>query len=339
VPSALALLAALAVLAGLAAALGLFRGSRHPVHLARAPAAVVPAVSVPAPAPARSAAGLPLRRPQLALVGVGSPQSDPVQLRFRKPPRAGILFNLDTGQVLWQRNALTRLRIASLNKMMTALIAVRAAPPDARVLVTKEAVEAPGSKVGILPRGRYVQFETMLYGLLLPSGNDAAVALAQRVAGSVSAFVQRMNVEAARLGLSCTRFSSPSGYVDQGNFSCPADLAVLAHVDLAQPRVAKVVRTLSAVLPFPIKGGKLYLYNHNPLLVAHYPGITGLKTGYTDLSGRCLVATAERHRVRLGVVLLHSPAPANEARQLLDTGFERVYHLRALPEQPLGPEA
>ena len=79
----------------------------------------------------------------------------------------------------------------------------------------------------------------MLYGLLLPSGNDAAVALAQHVAGSVNSFVVRMNEEAAKLGLGCTRYSSPSGYYNAGNFSCAADLAVLAHVDMEQPRIAK----------------------------------------------------------------------------------------------------
>jgi D-alanyl-D-alanine carboxypeptidase len=342
---ALALLLALAALAGLAAALGLFdtshrleRTSTKPrAALARStPLTAAGVLAVPAP---RSPAGFALGKPPLALKGIGAPQADALQLRFRKPPRAGLLFNLDSGRVLWQREALARLHIASLNKMMTALLAVHGEAPDARVLVTKEAIEAPGSKVGILPRGRSVPFESMLYGLLLPSGNDAAVAIAQRVAGSVSAFVRRMNVEGARLGLACTHFSSPSGFLDQANYSCPADLAVLARVDLAQPRIARAVRTLYAVLPFPIKGGKLYLANHNPLLVAHYPGITGLKTGYTDAAGRCFVASAERHGVRLGVVLLHSPAPANQARQLLDLGFERVYHQAALPEQALAPEA
>jgi D-alanyl-D-alanine carboxypeptidase len=179
----------------------------------------------------------------------------------------------------------------------------------------------------------------MLYGLLLPSGNDAAVAIAQRVAGSVGAFVARMNAQAARLGLGCTRFSSPHGFYDAGNFSCAADLAVLAHEDLAQPRIARVARTSSAALPFPIKGGKLYLVNNNPLMLYGYPGVTGLKTGYTVAAGRCLVATAERHGVRLGVVLLHSPAPATQARQLLDLGFRRIYHQRPEPEEPIPPQA
>jgi D-alanyl-D-alanine carboxypeptidase len=246
-----------------------------------------------------------------------------------------VLFNVSSGRVLWQRNLLTRLPIASLTKMMTALLIVQSARPDAHVLVTEQAVHAGGSKVGVLPLGRHVRLESMLYGLLLPSGNDAADALAQRVSGTISRFVVRMNAEAAKLGLGCTRFASPSGYYDAGNVSCAADLAVLAHVDLAQPRLARIVRARSAILPFPIKGGKLYLYNNNPLLLYRYPGLTGLKTGYTVAAGRCLVATAERHGVRLGVVLLHSPDPATQARQLLDRAFKDVYHQPPVPEPPL----
>jgi serine-type D-Ala-D-Ala carboxypeptidase (penicillin-binding protein 5/6) len=284
--------------------------------------------------PTRSAIGLPLGTPALTL-GLGAAAQDPVHLAFHRPPRAGLLFNLDSGRVLWQRNPSTRMRIASLTKMMTALLTVESSPPDASVLITKEAVDQSGSKVGVLPLGKHVRLETLLYGLLLPSGNDAAVALAQHVAGRVSAFVTRMNAEAAKLGMGCTRYSSPSGYLNQGNYSCAADLAVLAHVDLAQPRLARIVRTFTAALPFPIKGGKLYLYNNNPLLRYAYPGVTGLKTGYTSEAGDCLVATAERNGVRLGVVLLHSPDPATQASQLLNRGFEGIYRQVPAPQQPI----
>jgi len=295
------------------------------------PHAHAAAVSVPA----LSQTGLPLGRPALALAGIGSPAQDPVRVSFHEPPRAGLLFNLDTGQVLWQRNPYKRLPMASLTKMMTALVTVRSAPPDTPVLVSGRAVGMAGSKVGVLPLGRRVRLESMLYGLLLPSGNDAAVALAEAVAGSVNRFVVAMNAEAAALGMGCTRYSSPSGYYDEGNYSCTADLALLAHADLEQPRIASVVRTYTAALPFPIRGGKLYLYNNNPLLIYHYPGLTGLKTGYTIAAGRCLVATAERGGVRLGVVLLHSPDPGTQASDLLDRGFEDVYHQPPVPAPPL----
>ncbi len=283
----------------------------------------------------RSPNGLPLGKPPLTLTGIGAGGRDPVHITFPEQPSAGLLFNLSTGQVLWQRNPYIRLRMASLTKMMTALITVSSAPPNAPVLVTREAVDMPGSKVGVLPLGRHVRLETLLYGLLLPSGNDAAVALAQHVAGSVNNFVVRMNAEAAQLGMGCTHYSSPSGYYDQSNYTCAADLAELAHTDLEQPRIASIVRTYSAALPFPIKGGRLYLYNNNPLLIYGYPGLTGLKTGYTEEAGRCLVATAERDGVRLGVVLLHSPDPGTQSSELLNLGFEDVYHQAPVPQPPL----
>jgi D-alanyl-D-alanine carboxypeptidase len=282
--------------------------------------------------------GLPLGRAPLAL-DLRDPRADPVRVDFHRPPRAGLLVDLDSGRVLWQRNPLRRLRIASLTKMMTALLTVRADPPDARVEITKQAEETSGSKVGVLPLGRHVRLESLLYGLLLPSGNDAAVALAQHVAGSVHRFVQEMNAQAAGLGLGCTRYSSPSGFYNTHNYSCAADLAELAREDLREPRIEHIASQRVAILHFPIKGGKLYLYNNNPLLVYGYPGATGLKTGYTIEAGRCLVATAQRHGVRLAVVLLHSPAPGIQARDLLDDAFRRVYDQRPVRAPPMPPGA
>jgi serine-type D-Ala-D-Ala carboxypeptidase (penicillin-binding protein 5/6) len=223
--------------------------------------------------------------------------------------------------VLWRRLPDRILPIASLTKMMTALIVVQRSTPDDKVRVTKEALAYKGSAVGVLPKGKRVKLETMLNGLLLPSGNDAAIALAQRMSGTVARFVARMNDEARQLGLECTRFSSPDGFQDVGNHSCAVDLAALARAVLDQPRLARIVRRRRAVLPFPIKGGRLYLFNNNPLLRTGYPGAIGIKTGYTDAAGRCLVAAAQRNGRRLGVVLLHSPDSGKQARQLLNRGF------------------
>jgi D-alanyl-D-alanine carboxypeptidase len=247
--------------------------------------------------------------------------ADPLIVPFKQPPRSGLLFDLDTGEVLWRRLPDRILPIASLTKMMTALIVVQRSAPDDKVRVTKEALAYKGSAVGVLPKGKRVKLETMLNGLLLPSGNDAAIALAQRMSGTVARFVARMNDQARRLGLECTRFSSPDGFEDAGNHSCAVDLAALARAVLDQPRLARIVRRRRAVLPFPIKGGRLYLFNNNPLLRTGYPGAIGIKTGYTDAAGRCLVAAAQRNGRRLGVVLLHSPDPGKQARQLLNRGF------------------
>jgi D-alanyl-D-alanine carboxypeptidase len=226
--------------------------------------------------------------------------------------------------VLWRKDPTRVLPIASLTKMMTGLVVVDRVGGRAKVLITKEALAYQGSGVGVLPRGKWVGLSAMLYGLLLPSGNDAAIALAQRAAGTLPQFVDLMNARAAAMGLTCTRYSSPSGFVDRGNHSCAADLAVEARAVLDQPRLARIVRHRQAVLPFPIKGGRLFLYNHNPLLRMRYPGVLGIKTGFTDAAGRCIVAAAGRGGHRLGVVLLHSPDPATQARQLLDQGFRVI---------------
>jgi D-alanyl-D-alanine carboxypeptidase (penicillin-binding protein 5/6) len=246
---------------------------------------------------------------------------DSVRVRFRHPPRSGLLFDIDTGRVLWREQPARVLPIASLTKMMTALVVVDRVGPRAMVKITKEALAYTGSGVGLLPRGKRIPVNTMLHGLLLPSGNDAAIALALRAAGSQPRFIALMNRRAHQMGLVCSRFSTVSGIKDQGNHSCASDLAAMARAILRQPRLARIVRRRSAVLKFPIKGHKIYLYNNNPLLRAGYRGTTGVKTGYTDAAGRCLVATARRGPIRLGVVLLNSPDPGRQATRLLDRGF------------------
>jgi len=306
----------LAALAALAAGCGGSSGGS-------AASATGAATTRPAPSPLQVANG-PVEaadpgRPPLRLKL--STTADPIRLRFHQQPRSGLLFDLDTGEVLWRRLPDRVLPIASLTKMMTALIVVEREKATAKVKVTKEALAYKGSGVGILPRGKRIKLETMLNGLLLPSGNDAAIALAQRVSGTVAGFVTRMNEEARALGLSCTRFSSPSGFVDAGNHSCATDLAAMARAVLDQRRLARIVKRRRAVLPFPIKGGRIYLFNNNPLLRTGYPGTIGVKTGFTNAAGRCLVAAARRNGRRLGVVLLHSPDPGRQARVLLDRGF------------------
>ncbi len=246
--------------------------------------------------------------------------ADPVVAKFTKPPRAGLLFDLDTGEVLWRRNALRRLPIASVTKTMTALIAAQEIEPGTKVRISKRARARPGSRVGLLPKKRRVGVSALLNGLLIVSGNDAAVALAEEVSGSVDAFVEQMNQTAQAMHLSCTSFASPDGLDDAG-YSCPQDLAAIARAVLDEPRLAAIVKRPRAVLPFPTKGGKLFLYTHNPLLKAAYRGTLGIKTGYTRAAGRCFLGAAERNGRRLGVVLLHSPNPGRQAQVLLNRGW------------------
>lgn len=246
---------------------------------------------------------------------------DRLRLEFKRPPRSGLLFDLDSGEVLWRRDPTRVLPIASLTKMMTALVVTDRLSARDKARITPLALNYRGSGVGLLPRGKRVRVESLLYGLMLPSGNDAARALAQRAGGTLRGFVGLMNARATQMNLACTRFSSPDGFINRGNRSCAADLAAIARAVLDRPRLARIVRTRQAVRRFPVKGGKLYLTNNNPLLRMRYRGTLGVKTGYTRASGRCLVGAVRRGGRRLGVVLLDSPDPATQARKLLDRGF------------------
>ncbi|HWM10572.1 MAG TPA: D-alanyl-D-alanine carboxypeptidase family protein [Solirubrobacteraceae bacterium] len=285
-----------------------------------------PATEPPAPGPLLDSGTAPLAgggtAPSPLAVQLDGGR-DPVSLQFRRPPRSGLVFDVDSGEVLWRHRPDRVLPIASLTKMMTALVVVERVPEGEKVRITEEALAYTGSGVGLFKRGRRIGVSVMLHGLLLPSGNDAAIALAQHVGGSVSGFVAMMNARARAMGLACTRFSSPSGIRDRGNHSCAPDLAALARAVLRQPRLARIVRRRSAVLPFPIKGGRIYLYNNNPLLRAGYRGTTGVKTGYTEAAGRCIVATVRRGSRRIGAVLLDSPDPGTQARRLFDRALRR----------------
>jgi D-alanyl-D-alanine carboxypeptidase (penicillin-binding protein 5/6) len=252
-----------------------------------------------------------------------------VRVKLKQPPKAGLLFDVRSGEVLWQLNPQRELPIASLTKMMTALIIAQRHRLTEKVLITPRVLSYAGSGVGILPRGKQVSLKALLYGLMLVSGNDAAIALAQHDAHTIGGFVRRMNIRARQLGLACSRFSTPSGIRDQGNHSCALDLATLARMDLANPIVAKVVGTRRLRMRFPIKGHYLDLFNINPFLGD--PGVTGVKTGLTNAAGRCYVVTAKIGGRYLGVVLLNSPDPLHQVPQLLQAGARMRAGLRPAP--------
>ena len=248
---------------------------------------------------------------------------DAFALRFKKPPRAALVFDVDDGEVLYRRRPLTVLPMASLTKIMTALVVTQETKPDERVRVTKAALRYQGSGVGVLPKGKRVRLESLLNGAMLVSGNDASIALAVHVSGSERRFVRLMNEKARLWGLRCTRFASSHG-LENGNRSCARDLAVMTRLAMAEPRIRRIVRRRQVDLRFPIKGGRLYLYGHNPLIRLGYPGAIGLKTGYTDAAGRCFVGVARRNGHRLAVVLLNSRDPAKHAPKLLNAAFAHL---------------
>ncbi len=219
-----------------------------------------------------------------------------------------------TGRVLYEKNADEPRPIASITKLMTALVAVRSTPDlTQEVTVKREYTLAVGSSM-YLKAEETLTLETLLYGLLLVSGNDAALAIADSCAGGVDTFVGWMNDWAAELGMTNTHFANPSGLPDDAHYSTAADMAKLAKVVLEDEVLAKIVSTKSTTI-----GGRTFA-NHNKLLW-QYEGCVGMKTGYTDKAGRTLVSAAERDGQRLIVVTLKDPDDWRDHCALLDYGF------------------
>lgn len=240
---------------------------------------------------------------------------------------AAVLEDLDTGQLLFAKNPDARRPIASLTKIMTALLVLERTRPTDLVTVGADAL-APASAIGLaelgLQAGEEIAVGELLYALLLQSANDAAIALAEHLSGTVDAFVSAMNARAARLGLRNTMFRSPSGLDDDG-FSSARDLATLTRAAYRLPGFARIVRTKFHDVPSPT-GPDRHIQNRNVLLWL-YPGAIGVKTGFTTAAGLCVVATAQREGLRLVAVVLGDRAePFSEAASLLNYGFAGFEH-------------
>jgi D-alanyl-D-alanine carboxypeptidase len=231
-----------------------------------------------------------------------------------KPPqvsaRAALMVDADSGEVLYSKSQQAPLPPASTVKVMTALLALQNGGLQDRVTVSATAANTEGSRMG-LAAGESLSVEELLYGLLLPSGNDAAVALAEHVSGSEEAFVEQMNVRAEALGLTQTHFTSAHGLDDPAQTISAADLITLTQAALAYPEFAEIVAKASA----DVAGHALT--NTNELL-ASYPGADGIKTGTTDEAGECLAASVTRDGHRVLLALLGSTDRYGDARALLD---------------------
>lgn len=271
--------------------------------------------AVPAVGELRLAPAPPHSPASVALEG-----DDRFSVGFKRPPRAGIVFDIGTGEVLWRRDPLGARPVASLTKVMTALVVATTTRPHDRVRIPAAALRYTGRGVGVLKRGKLVPVEALLSAVLITSANDAAIALAHHVGGSVPGFARLMNERARVLGLRCTRFASPHGLED-ANRSCPADLAALTRLAMAERRIARIARIAYTQIRAAVRGRRLYLSTTNPLLAVGYRGTRGLKTGYTVRAGRCLIAVVRRGRRTLGAVLLGSPNPGEQAKRLLERGF------------------
>ena len=227
---------------------------------------------------------------------------------------ACVLMDADTGLVLYRKNEDQRMLIASVTKLMTALVVLEQGEVDETVTVTA-AHMAEGSSM-YLRVGEKLTLEELLYGLLLCSGNDAALALTE-CAGGVEPFVALMNEKAAALGMKNTHFANPNGLDDEEHYSTAYDMALLACAAANEPTLRRIASTRTAAI-----GGRT-LTNHNKLL-SRMVGCIGLKTGYTKAAGRTLVSCAEREGHRLVAVTLRDGNDWNDHEMLYDRGFALV---------------
>lgn len=243
-----------------------------------------------------------------------------------RPPEisapSAVLADLDSGQVLFQKDARQRRPIASITKIATALVVLERSDPQELVTVSATAAGdgiTPGvSELG-LQAGEQIRVDDLVYALMLQSANDAAVALAEHVSGSVDAFVRAMNAEARRLGMRHTRFYSPNGLDDRG-YSTALDLARLTRAAYAEPLFERIDTTRFHEIASP-SGPPREIQNRNVLLWL-YKGAIGGKTGFTTAAGFCVVAVAQREGIRLAAVILDAPGePFSAAAELLSFGF------------------
>lgn len=232
---------------------------------------------------------------------------------------ACIVVDERSGRVLLSHQADKPLPMASTTKIMTALLALEHGDLTAPVTCSDAAFGVPGTSI-YLDRGETLTLEHMLYGLMLASGNDAAVAIAEHVSGSTEAFCRLMTQRAAELGCRSTVFLTPHGLPCEGHHTTAHDLALIAREAMKHPFFRTLVSTTRATIPWEGRTYDRVLNNKNRLLTT-YPGATGIKTGYTRAAGRCLVFGAERNGMRIIGVVLNCSDWFNEAARLMNVAF------------------
>lgn len=231
--------------------------------------------------------------------------------------RAAILFENTTGTVLYAKNPHEQRAPASTTKILTAILALELGNLDDIVTVSRYAASTPGSSARLYT-GQKIRLEDLLHGLLLNSGNDAAVAIAEHLAGNESTFVKWMNQRAAALGAQHSRFQNPHGLDKPQHYSTVFDLALLSRVALLYPKFAEIVQKKQ----YSSESGSWT--NTNQLLWS-FEGTTGIKTGTTSQAGYCLVASVEKDGMQLISVVLHAGDRFAESRRLLEYGFDRFH--------------
>lgn len=237
--------------------------------------------------------------------------------------RSAILIDAETGEVLYDKKSDTRLPPASTTKILTAIIAIESGRLDEQVRVSQRAAATPGSSMHLYP-GQMITLRELVTGLMLRSGNDAAVAIAEHLAGSVDEFVNMMNGKAAHLGAFNSHFRNPNGLTAPGHYSTAFDLAWMARYALTNPIFAEIVNTRETTIEWLDRKGHGHdknLRNTNKLLWM-FEEADGVKTGTTGEAGPCLVSSATRGNQRLIAVVLHDHSRWYDSMRLLKYGFD-----------------
>jgi len=282
------------------------------------------------------------------MIGLGSAN---ISYGTSAPPEimadTAVLINADTGEVLFDKQMDKQKFPASTTKVMTALLTLENLDLDKKVTIDNEVAYTAGSRIFLI-EGEEVTVEQLLNAMLIESANDAAVALAKQVSGSVDEFAALMNKRAAELGAKNTHFANPNGMPNEQHLTTAYDLAMVAKEAIKNEKFREIVTTYKYTLPATNKQPERYLYNGNRLLFdtntkvqyngavipLKYDGVTGIKTGYTVAAGSCLVCSAERDGIELIAVLFQSD-PNNmflDGIKLLDYGFANYTSVEVLSE-------
>ena len=237
------------------------------------------------------------------------------------PSSGEAVLEVESGRLLSAFNEEAILPMASTTKIMTAILAIEDCDPDQVVVVPEAAAGVEGSSI-YLQEGERLTVRDLLYGLMLRSGNDCAVALALHHSKTLEKFCGRMNEKAKSLGCAHTHFCNPHGLPAEGHETTALDLARIAAYALQDERFSRIVSARSYVIADGGCGYARSLQNKNKMLY-QYDGADGVKTGYTQAAGRCLVSSATRDGMRLVCVVLNSPEMYERSAELLDNGFSR----------------
>ncbi len=250
---------------------------------------------------------------------------------------AAILIESTTGRVIWEKNADAAYQPASMTKMMTCLLALHSLKVHELVPISAAAAATESSPLG-LRAGEQLEADELIHGMMMISDNGAAVALAEKIGGSVPAFVDKMNAEAAALGMTGTHFHNPNGLTDPLHYSTARDMATLTRHAMRERNFRNIVGQPQMLIKWSRPQVKFQLFQNTNELLKTYQGATGVKTGWTQAAGGCLAASARREGLELIAIVMHAPTEAQrfrDAQAMLDYGFQHVRMVRGYAQANL----